>query len=204
MQSELNKVTWYSKLGALIVFLIIVPTISFCFGVQYAEIKSMARETVKTISPVALTEKVGINLEIPQGLYTKGEIDPAGNGTLDIFDKEGDPYNGGYRLPHNVMKAQISLHNLNASPENYAEEKTAKSNKIRELEEDPGLAPRFIEKSESTINSQGLTVYKFFGENGQPIYIDILKPGSKKFVAITVWNYNPLLDTLTETVNFNF
>ena len=41
MHIEFNKVTWYSKLGAIILFLIIVPYITFYFVQEYQEIKDI-------------------------------------------------------------------------------------------------------------------------------------------------------------------
>ncbi len=37
MPIQFNKVTWYSKLGAVILFLVVVPILSFVIGKQYAE-----------------------------------------------------------------------------------------------------------------------------------------------------------------------
>jgi hypothetical protein len=34
-----NKVTWYSKLAALILFLIVIPCLTFYIGVKYGEVK---------------------------------------------------------------------------------------------------------------------------------------------------------------------
>ncbi len=38
MHIEFNKVTWYSKLGALILFIIVIPLLTFYFGMKYQEI----------------------------------------------------------------------------------------------------------------------------------------------------------------------
>ena len=38
MKIEFNKVTWYSKLAAVILFLFVVPFLSFYFGEQYGEL----------------------------------------------------------------------------------------------------------------------------------------------------------------------
>ena len=40
MTIEFNKVTWYSKLAAIIVFLIIVPVLAFIIGAQYGSLKT--------------------------------------------------------------------------------------------------------------------------------------------------------------------
>ncbi len=39
MSIELNKVTWYSRLAAVILFVIIIPTIAFYFGYKYRQIE---------------------------------------------------------------------------------------------------------------------------------------------------------------------
>lgn len=36
-----NEVTWYSKLGALILFLVVVPILCFYIGEKYEEVKSL-------------------------------------------------------------------------------------------------------------------------------------------------------------------
>lgn len=43
MHIEFNKVTWYSKLGALIVFIVVLPAITFYFGMEYKEIVMLNR-----------------------------------------------------------------------------------------------------------------------------------------------------------------
>ena len=40
MKIEFNKVTWYSKLAALILFLIIVPALCFYIGEQYGLVQA--------------------------------------------------------------------------------------------------------------------------------------------------------------------
>ncbi|MEI8337967.1 MAG: hypothetical protein WCF92_02360 [bacterium] len=54
MKIKFNEVTWYSKLGAVIVLFIIVPLISFYLGNYYQETKFI----IKNISKVA-PQKVG-------------------------------------------------------------------------------------------------------------------------------------------------
>lgn len=42
MHIEFNKVTWYSKLGALILFIVVVPAITFYFGRKYEEVRILS------------------------------------------------------------------------------------------------------------------------------------------------------------------
>ena len=46
---EYNRVTWYSKLLAIIVFLLIIPAVSFYLGRKY-------QETVSTVNPAGDTD----------------------------------------------------------------------------------------------------------------------------------------------------
>lgn len=39
MQIQWNKVTWYSKLAAIIVFILIVPLLTFYIGMRYQEVQ---------------------------------------------------------------------------------------------------------------------------------------------------------------------
>lgn len=43
MSIEFNKVTWYSKLGAVILFLLVVPILTFYIGMKYQETVSVLR-----------------------------------------------------------------------------------------------------------------------------------------------------------------
>jgi len=43
MSIEFNKVTWYSKLGAVILFLLVVPMLTFYIGMKYQETVSVLR-----------------------------------------------------------------------------------------------------------------------------------------------------------------
>lgn len=40
-----NEVTWYSKLAAVILFLVIVPCITFYIGFKYGEVKTLIQSS---------------------------------------------------------------------------------------------------------------------------------------------------------------
>ncbi len=42
MQIEFNKVTWYSKLGALILFIFVIPSLTFYIGRKYEEVQNLS------------------------------------------------------------------------------------------------------------------------------------------------------------------
>jgi hypothetical protein len=43
MSIEFNKVTWYSKLGAVILFLLVVPVLTFYIGMKYQEVVEVSK-----------------------------------------------------------------------------------------------------------------------------------------------------------------
>jgi hypothetical protein len=45
-----NEVTWYSKLGAIILFVGVIPALSFYIGMQYQAVKDMQDSTKHEIS----------------------------------------------------------------------------------------------------------------------------------------------------------
>ncbi|MES2623539.1 MAG: hypothetical protein V4576_04005 [Patescibacteria group bacterium] len=65
MTSQWNQVTWYSKLGALIVFLLVIPILSFYVGTQYER----TQQTLKNQSIAA-----GV---VDQGKISDSDIDNA-------------------------------------------------------------------------------------------------------------------------------
>ncbi len=46
MKIEWNKVTWYSKLGAILLFIFVVPIVTFYIGTQYEKTVSLLGENV--------------------------------------------------------------------------------------------------------------------------------------------------------------
>ena len=48
MTIQLNKVTWYSKLLAFILLVIVVPTLFFVLGAQYTQLKVGASVTLNS------------------------------------------------------------------------------------------------------------------------------------------------------------
>ena len=48
MSIKFNEVTWYSKLAALIFFLIALPTLTFYMGVEYQKTAQMLAESAVT------------------------------------------------------------------------------------------------------------------------------------------------------------
>jgi hypothetical protein len=46
MKIEWNRVTWYSKLSALIVFVVIFPVVTFAIGVQYGMVVEIKRSNI--------------------------------------------------------------------------------------------------------------------------------------------------------------
>ncbi len=46
MKIPWHKVTWYTKLGAVIVLFVILPALSFCFGRMYQEVIDAERGIV--------------------------------------------------------------------------------------------------------------------------------------------------------------
>jgi hypothetical protein len=51
MKIQWNKVTWYSKLGAVIVFLFVIPFISFQIGRKYEQVQMSIDTELSTLSP---------------------------------------------------------------------------------------------------------------------------------------------------------
>ncbi|MBC7766839.1 hypothetical protein H7Y21_02505 [Arenimonas sp.] len=39
MQIQWNKVTWYSRLAAIILFILLIPMLTFYIGMKYQEVK---------------------------------------------------------------------------------------------------------------------------------------------------------------------
>ena len=60
MSIKWNKYTWYSKLGALILFILVIPVISFYIGMQY-------QSTVDTIG----VPKLSIGHHVQMRIYRK-------------------------------------------------------------------------------------------------------------------------------------
>ncbi len=58
MYIEFNKVTWYSKLGALILFIIIIPALTFYIGRKYEEVKILNNSINTNISNKTVVSKV--------------------------------------------------------------------------------------------------------------------------------------------------
>jgi hypothetical protein len=76
-----NKVTWYSKLAAVIFFIAVFPTLTFYIGREY-------QETVGILSTKSETQKVVVSAnseEIDSGIY-------------GIVYKKGTPFQGGLRI----------------------------------------------------------------------------------------------------------
>ncbi len=44
MQIHWNKVTWYSKLAAIILFIFIIPALTFYIGMKYEEVQDIASQ----------------------------------------------------------------------------------------------------------------------------------------------------------------
>lgn len=53
MHIEFNKVTWYSKLGALILFILVIPALTFYIGRKYEEVRILNSYT--NISPAKVS-----------------------------------------------------------------------------------------------------------------------------------------------------
>lgn len=58
---EFNKVTWYSKLGAFIVLVVIVPALAFFIGMKYGLLKAQYPS-----SDISLTSSVASTTSTPQ------------------------------------------------------------------------------------------------------------------------------------------
>ena len=50
-----NEITWYSRLGAIVLFIGVVPTLSFYLGVQYQAVIAIQQSQITTISPIKVT-----------------------------------------------------------------------------------------------------------------------------------------------------
>lgn len=76
MSIKFNEVTWYSKLGAVILFLVVVPILAFYIGGQYREVSLLSKgvtvvETHQSSSPT--TNIQGTFSDPLNGTYTIDE-----------------------------------------------------------------------------------------------------------------------------------
>lgn len=55
---EWNRVTWYSRIGALVLFLGIVPALAFCIGARYGAVRQQSAD-LDLIAPVVETPAAG-------------------------------------------------------------------------------------------------------------------------------------------------
>lgn len=70
MNIQWNVVTWYSKLGAIILFLLVVPVLTFVIGERYQEVKDMQSNAIVIPTIVSQTHQdpiaVTVNLQQSQ------------------------------------------------------------------------------------------------------------------------------------------
>lgn len=50
---EWNRVTWYSKLGAILLFILVVPVLTFYIGVKYQETKDVVSSAENIYIPAS-------------------------------------------------------------------------------------------------------------------------------------------------------
>jgi hypothetical protein len=66
-----NEVTWYSKWGAIILFVLVVPALAFCIGAKYQEVTQVLSEQSVVVPEVAIhhnpVEEVSPASEIIKG-----------------------------------------------------------------------------------------------------------------------------------------
>lgn len=62
---KFNEVTWYSKLAALIFFLVVFPALTFYMGARYQEVKMLTevREVSVVEEPVRITERYAARVD---------------------------------------------------------------------------------------------------------------------------------------------
>lgn len=107
---KFNSVTWYSKLAAIIVFLVILPTITFYIGMKYQE--------VQTFAPVEMwqtytNEKFGYSIQLPVNWYidTTNSNTNYGSRGNDVF-----PLHGGDTQISNYSTEQIRKYHEENGP----------------------------------------------------------------------------------------
>jgi hypothetical protein len=77
---EWNRVTWYSRLAAIIFFIGVLPVLTFCMGKQYAEVRTQESYTVSTVAPIYVPEQATENSLTPEliekldGLSQVGDV----------------------------------------------------------------------------------------------------------------------------------
>ena len=64
---KFNEVTWYSRLGAIIIFIGIIPAVTFYVGLQYGRFIQF-NEDFTSVSDVAIIQKTSSQEEIPTGV----------------------------------------------------------------------------------------------------------------------------------------
>lgn len=105
MTIQWNTVTWYSKLGAIILFILVVPMLTFYIGIQYEK-------------TAAIYDGLSSNI--------KTAIEPAKNGYVNTnLDKPGSDYkNASYTIDGQLVTLKNGLAEVAAAPGSIAKVQT--------------------------------------------------------------------------------
>ncbi len=113
MNIQWNEVTWYSRLGALVVFVFIVPVITFYFGFSYGELRGMGY----TSNTVEDATKPAASVPSSAHLDTTSYDDPETGLHMDYpskWMKSGASNNLSFAIPYAIPKPN-SLTDLGVS-----------------------------------------------------------------------------------------
>ena len=131
MKIEFNKVTWYSKLLALVLFLVVIPWLAFYIGEQYQIVKS--QNFISDTDHARQNTDIKINLI--NSVFPDKKITSDDNGKVVTLAKSqhveivlGNPGDGGYQfdapeydtsLLHLNTHSHIAPTSKNALPGNF-------------------------------------------------------------------------------------
>ncbi len=65
---KFNEVTWYSKLGAIVLFILVIPVLTFYIGTQYQAVKDIT-EQIPVITPIDTSKAISKKL-LPDSFFT--------------------------------------------------------------------------------------------------------------------------------------
>lgn len=121
-----NQVTWYSKLGAIIVFLGVVPALSFYVGQQYQSVYDLKKTIIITPQQAPKSQ---YNDAWTYGHYVRGVVDPDGeigveaaaNNTLHITGFALHQQLHGFHLGDLDVMAKITSRSQNTVNATYGD-----------------------------------------------------------------------------------
>ena len=135
MKIEFNKVTWYSKLLALVVFLVLVPCLSFYIGEQYQIFKSQNTMSINYFDYSLMHPQIQDTIHAVVPVLADIKVTSNDNGKVVTLAKSqhveivlGNPGDGGYQfdapeydtsLLHLNTHSHIAPTSKNALPGNF-------------------------------------------------------------------------------------